>query len=1042
MNILRFLVRSLITLTLLAAALGAVASAVLLAPPVQGWLLRRELAKLPAVRVSFDSCWARFGRMEIERVRVERGGHVLTAPKVSAELPVLQSVWRRELRLQRLTAKGWTLELAASGGANGGTPAGGGPAVAAPLATVPATSGTAAGPEHAVPGSLRWVAEALHRGFVDTRLPVDFATERVELAGTVVRRDATGTTTRRMEVSLQGGPLAAGRDSALAVAAETMRVDAENRPVEVTLRGTLAVRMDTPRTVSRLAWTGTVVPKGGPLQTAPELAVEAAAARGEGGRETYAVTLARDGRTLATVHGGYTVATRGFAAEATLALTAEDFALLAQAETWPVTALNGQGRLEIDAGNGDLSVEGRLVGRTGRLAGLSPLLARMAPEGPLVAQVAARRRGTRWDVERLELTVAGARPIATVELRQRFTYEAGDRKLTVAEPAKEWLKVKLEALPLAWLPDPTAGWQFTAGELAGEVGVAPTPDGGFALRPVGRLTARGVAVAQGGRVVADGLDVSLGLEASHSPAGWTCRYAPLVVASGGRELLVLEGTGSGGAGPGRPAVWTGTLKAQLDAWAGRLERWGGAAAKTTARKLEGTFTLSVGPTLTTEATLTLGGAREQDRVKATVKVSGATDQRLSFEVPVVANWSGRTSDFTAEGTWAPSSYGATTVLKLHGKELDLALLRPMAALVQPRGGAAVAAANANAGRANGGDGGRAALVRPFWGDAYGSVALALERLRVGADEFRGVEATAYVEERTIKVTYGRHVLGKDVEGRVTGEVTFDPAATPTYRMAFTLGPDEVDAATVFGTEDERRRPAFEGKFKLERTLVSTGASLAELVAQARQDIRLTSKSGIVRFLRAGTLEMEPEKATPVADAMGSVGSAVGWLFGVDRRTRTNLALTKPDAQTQAVLDFTYPLAELGYSDLSLAATWGRDGVVRVTDLALNAGKVRLTGVGRLEERRGESMRRWPLSLDLKLGTNGKLAELMTKTGLPVNAADGMGYTWLAVPVHFGGTLEQMDVGHWQRMLAQAATPKPMPAENAADAAKPGAKKQP
>jgi hypothetical protein len=50
---------------------------------------------------------------------------------------------------------------------------------------------------------------------------------------------------------------------------------------------------------------------------------------------------------------------------------------------------------------------------------------------------------------------------------------------------------------------------------------------------------------------------------------------------------------------------------------------------------------------------------------------------------------------------------------------------------------------------------------------------------------------------------------------------------------------------------------------------------------------------------------------------------------------------------------------------------------------------------------------------------------LSTAGLLSADKDGLGYTRLIQPIHFGGTLEHIDRSQWHNLLVKAATPKPV-----------------
>ena len=63
-------------------------------------------------------------------------------------------------------------------------------------------------------------------------------------------------------------------------------------------------------------------------------------------------------------------------------------------------------------------------------------------------------------------------------------------------------------------------------------------------------------------------------------------------------------------------------------------------------------------------------------------------------------------------------------------------------------------------------------------------------------------------------------------------------------------------------------------------------------------------------------------------------------------------------------------------------------------------------------------------MDLKLGVRGVIAGYFSTAGLLSSDKDAEGYALLRQPIHFGGTLEQLDETQWREMLVKAATPTP------------------
>src|SRR5690349_9015196 len=93
------------------AVLLAVTLVLALLPSVQTWAARRVIANDPSLGITqLGRVSAGFNRIDISDVMIARPGLTLTVPSATIELP-LMSAARGDIQLQRLIAKGWTLDL-------------------------------------------------------------------------------------------------------------------------------------------------------------------------------------------------------------------------------------------------------------------------------------------------------------------------------------------------------------------------------------------------------------------------------------------------------------------------------------------------------------------------------------------------------------------------------------------------------------------------------------------------------------------------------------------------------------------------------------------------------------------------------------------------------------------------------------------------------------------------------------------------------------------------------------------------------------------
>jgi hypothetical protein len=127
---------------------------------------------------------------------------------------------------------------------------------------------------------------------------------------------------------------------------------------------------------------------------------------------------------------------------------------------------------------------------------------------------------------------------------------------------------------------------------------------------------------------------------------------------------------------------------------------------------------------------------------------------------------------------------------------------------------------------------------------------------------------------------------------------------------------------------------------------------------------------------------------------------------------------------EAVLDLTDRLSEFDYDQITVTGIRESDGSIRLTEIALTAPDERLTGSGRIAFAEGLPLQARPLSLELRFGAHGKIAELLSAAGLLSSQKDNVGFMMLSQPIHFGGTLVKLDGSEWHDLLVKAATRKP------------------
>ncbi|HLP01672.1 MAG TPA: hypothetical protein VK163_06575, partial [Opitutaceae bacterium] len=194
-NTLRYALFALLAVALLAATL--------LTAPVQTLFARAFLAEDPDLQYYLDSLSARFGRVELTDLRLRKNNIVLKLPSVHAQLPVYAAARRRQLRLESLVAKGWTLDLANRPDL-----------FTLPLAAQLTVHANAAALPEAV--ALRTVANLVDALLASRELPYEFSIAALELEGDVILPGGSDAEPIRLHVKIAGGDIRAGSVGRLA----------------------------------------------------------------------------------------------------------------------------------------------------------------------------------------------------------------------------------------------------------------------------------------------------------------------------------------------------------------------------------------------------------------------------------------------------------------------------------------------------------------------------------------------------------------------------------------------------------------------------------------------------------------------------------------------------------------------------------------------------------------------------------------------------------------------------------------------------------
>ena len=977
-------------------ALAGLVVALSLTPAVQTQVARSVLARQPGLRSSLESVSASFGKAEVSDLRLQYDGAVLIVPSLTASLPVSPAVLYRDVRIRSLVVKGWTLDLSRRD----------------QLRRVEETARVAdtGGPTRAVPdrATASQRAEEIFRDLLNRwTLPAGVSIEALELDGTVLVPAGADMPAVRVHVVAKGGALAAGRECVFDVTAEaglkgtTLPADA------AALGGRVTAQFDAAGQLARIGLKSEVQAEGRAVPF-PRYSVDLAAVRAA---DDVACTLAvaREGRTFARMSARFPTTAGPVRGEWQVDASAADVAPFLGRGTQPISAAAGEGTFAADDGILRVQASGDLKATVRHLGALLPALESLG-EVTLASGFDLTCSADAVQVDRLRVAINGARPVATVRAAQPFRVKTGSGAIEPADPHADWLECSLTGLPAEWLAGRLPGWTFEYGDLAGAFAVR-IADGGVALRSTEPLVAPAVSIRRAGRALAEKLDVSLVWQAEVGDGGWQVRCVPLTIGSAGRRLGSWDGTVAQPGGSGGAISVTGKWDADLDALA--AER---GISGFEGRSVAGEFTASFGRGAAFTGSVVIAGLDSAKAITASVQGRIGANGVGTFAGPIRFDGGDEAAELGLEGSLSGRS-GAPLDLDLNAAKATLDQLR---LLVAPAMAARSFLLTWTGGDSAAGTG--AESVAPFWGDWLGRVRFSFANLKIGDKSIDNASGVLEIERDCLRLRNGRGDLAPKRPVQLEGTVAFERAASVPYRLNATGRTDKLEAAKLFPAPEPGAESVVSGRFALAAMFTGIGSGWDDLLAHAQQEYRLTSTTGIVRFLKTNLGGVNPETGSAVGDAMSGAATAVGRLFSVDKKRGSgDRSLTK---NAQAVLGFSYDVAELGYSQARVTAIRAADGTWRLADIAMTSPDLVLAGTGRIAAAPGLPLEEQPLETELQIGLRGPLAARLAETGLLSERKDGEGYTALVSPVRFGGTMKQLDGRQWHDLLFDAARTTP------------------
>jgi hypothetical protein len=956
----------------LATVAGVLALALLTAslPAVQTWAARRAIASIGGPGASVESASLGFSSVTLKGVRVEVEGAVLTMPSVDADVAVVPALLRGRYHVRGLRARGWTLDLAHRGP--------GGP--------------------YAEDRGYPWLANVFGGALAAFNVRADVSLDRAELEGDVIFPDEGGRQAARAHLGIAGGDIGVGRNARFLCSARA-EVDDPRSPVDsISATAVLTAAMGETGRLTRADLKVDATASGRGFPGGIGLSGAASAAR-IGGKESYSVSLTRGTERIVVFEGERPDSSLRMTGSWQLDLRDTDIAPFALGRVPPAFYIAGGGSYEFDPPTGDVHAAGKLRASADRLGIVSEGLGALG-HVELVADFDMARLGASLRVARLDTSLSGTSPVASLRALQSFEFNTSTGVLKVANPSDELVGISVKGIPLSWLRGELPGLDLSGSDAKGEL-VMRAEDGRLVLRTRAPLTASGVSLALSGKPAATGLEITAFVLGDYGTQGWQFQLAPFAVRSEGINILSLEARFGRLAGAGSAIKAAGSWSASvpmlltLPAASGLPRLSGGDASGSFEASLDATTELRVKLALQGLASPAEPGVTLPS-VTSDIRADFERGGRTTFGIPVHLDYGGRVADFVFSGTLASDANGRFVDASISGTRF---LADDLAAIAVLSGGAPNlgvpvpdSAAPARPPSA------------PFWPQVRARLALKLEDIDFPRVELRDVRGTLHVESGSLAVEGGSAKIGDGSSCGIDGQLSFSPGTERPYALKAAISLGNVDSAPLFRAINPDRAPEVDGRFDVTSHLTGSGEGFKDLLERAQGDLRLSSHDGRFRALRTDIVDSIKQSPSKLVDALDTVSA----LFG-----------KKSENIGTALVDSAKELSDIHYDQMSIAAERGADMGIRFTEIAMIAPEERLAGTGRIDYVEGTPIRDQPLSVDLEMGVRGQLGRFLDLVGMLKEGQDPLGYTQLYQPIHLGGTLRNVDQSQWRDMLVQA-----------------------
>ncbi|HEY1848072.1 MAG TPA: hypothetical protein VGG37_02645, partial [Opitutaceae bacterium] len=697
------------------ALVAALALLAVMAPPLQTWAARMELADAAGVRASLTSLSAGFGRVDAEGIKAEGDGAVLVMPSLQARMPIVRALWKRDVHVASLVAKGWTLDLSG----------------------LPGESDDAA-EARAAEATPILIEKALGALLGGSRLPFDLSVDTVDLEGDVILPASAGRPPVKAHVTVDGGGFTAGRTGRL-----SLESVASSGADTATVQGEVSAAMDTARTIDEVSAQATV---GSFVAGRAEDLKASASVLRRAGSMSYSLEVGPPGRTSLSVSASAPGPAMPLAGTWKADLRSADLAGILIGKTLPEFSAAGSGNLDADADLQRIGISGTASGSYGQLGRVIPWLAQ-ADAGNWVAAFGCEVRPGALAISRLSVQLHGPGPEASLRTLQPATLSLASGDVTPAAPGADLAELTVASLPLALLPRLPGGYAL-AGSGSGEFSLAAR-GGRLLLGVKGPLRASHVSVLRAGETIGQGLSLEANASGSIGAGSGELSLSPVTLDSASGRLAEAEIKISPPSAKEPGLAYSGRVTVHPD----RVAKLAGTKWTASRATFEGKGRL--GAAFEIDGALTVTG-REGEAVSGTISADteSGTGEILA---PLSVTANGTTSAITAEGSW--SGYGDSARLEVKLSSDD-ARLSHVLLLLSPF--------------AEGGAPGRGGS-RPFWGEWRGRLAFAFGKIRTDQGEYTDAGGTLEFGDSSVDFMGGHAEVGERTMATLDAQLGFDPA---------------------------------------------------------------------------------------------------------------------------------------------------------------------------------------------------------------------------------------------------------------------------